>query len=99
MKCHKYWFHPHVGPHRYPMVISLATDTNYKLKITNLFNKSPVYKTENEGDIHTLRNDCNFKYIQKYAVKYNRYIICIYLNINNIHLKLSFKPEIFEDIS
>ena len=81
------------------MVTSIEADTNNILQITNLFNKFPMYTIYKEGDSQTLRNDENFKYIHRDSFKYNRYIICIYLNIPNLHFKPSLKPEIFEDIS
>ena len=58
-----------------------------------------MYAIDKGGDIQTLSSDVNFKSILKDAVKDNRDIICIYLNINHIHFKPSLKPEIFEDIS
>ena len=81
------------------MVTSLATDTNYILKMVNLLNKCPMYTTYKEGYSQTLRNDEKSKYILKSSIKYNIYRIYIYLNINNLYFKPSFKPEIFEDIS
>ena len=77
------------------MVTSIATDTNKIIQITNLLNKCRMYSTYKEGDIHTLRNDENLKSALNNAVKGNRDITCIYLNINNLHFKTSFKPEIF----
>ena len=50
-----------------------------------------MYTTYKEGDIHTHSNDEKFKSIHKDPVFKNRYIIFIYLNINNLHLKPSFK--------
>ena len=49
--------------------------------------------------MQTLRNYNSFKSILKDTVKDNIDKICIYLKINNLHFKHSFKPEIFEDIS
>ena len=80
------------------MVTSLETDTNNILQITNLLNKCPMYTTDNQCNSQTLRNDDNFKSTPKDAVKDNRYRIHIYLNINNMHFKTSFKPEICEGI-
>ena len=80
------------------MVTSLATETNNILRINNLLNKCTMYTTDKGDVIQTFRNDAIFKYILKDGVKDNRDIIQIYLNINNLHLKYSFKPEIFEDI-
>ena len=57
-----------------------------------------MYTTDKEGDSQTLRNDENFKFILKDAVKDNRDIIRIYLNTNDLNFKPSFRPEIFEDI-
>ena len=58
-----------------------------------------MYTTDKKGDSQTLSNYENFISIFNYEVKYNRDRIRIYLNINNIHFKPSFKPGIFEDIS
>ena len=80
------------------MVTSLATDTNDILRITKLLKKCPVYTTDKECDSQNLRNDKNFKCILNDAVKYNRDIIRIYPNINNIHFKPPLKHEIFVDI-
>ena len=80
------------------MGTSLETDTNDILWITNLLNKCPIYTIDKEVDIQTLSNDENFKSILKYAVKENIDRIQIYLSINNLHFKSSFKPEIYEDI-
>ena len=74
------------------MVNSLATDTRDILWITNLLNNSPMYTTDKGGDCQTLRKDENFKSNLKDSVKDNRDRINIYLNINNLHLKPSFKP-------
>ena len=78
------------------MTTLLETDTNGILRIANLLNKFPMYTSYNKGNSQTLRNDEKFKFILKDAVKDNRDIICICLNINNIHFKPSLKPEIFE---
>ena len=43
------------------MVNSLATDNNAILRITNLFNKWPIYTTNKECGIQTLGNDGTFK--------------------------------------
>ena len=80
------------------MVNSIATDTNDLILITNLFNKCHMYTTYNEVDSQNLSNDEDFNSILKDLVKYNIDIICIYLNINNIHFKPSFKPKSFGDI-
>ena len=77
------------------MEIFLANYTNNILRIINLLNKCPMYTTDKKGDSQTLSNDEKFKSILKDVVKYNRDRTCIYLNINNIHLK----TEILEDIS
>ena len=74
------------------MVNSLETDTNDILIITNLLNKCTMHTTDKEGDIYTLRNYENFKYILNNSVNDNKDRICIYLNINNLHFKPSFKP-------
>ena len=55
--------------------------------------------TEKEGDSQTLRNDDTLKSTLNNAVKDYRDRFSIYLNINNLHFKISFKPGIFEDIS
>ena len=81
------------------MVNSLETDTSDIIRTSNLLNKCPMYKTYKGFDSQTLRNDENFKLIIKDAVKDNIDRICIYLNINILHFKTSFKPERFEDIS
>ena len=83
------------------MATSLANDTSDLLQITNLLNKCTMYTTDKEGDSQTLRNDGNFKSILKLkdAFKDNIDRIHIYLNINNLNFKPSFKPERFEDIS
>ena len=81
------------------MVASLATDTNDILLITNLFNNFPLYTTDKEVDSQTLSNDEIFKSVLNDAVKDNRDRNRIYLNINNLHFRLSFKPKIFEGIS
>ena len=81
------------------MVESLATDTKNILLITNLLNKFLMYTKYKEGGSQTIRNDEKFKSILKDAVKDNRDIIFIYLNINHLNFKPLFKPEIFEDIS
>ena len=75
----------------FTMVTSLATDTNDILQITNLLNKCPEDTTDKEGDIQTLRNEDILKYVLKDEVKYNRDIIHIYLNINNLNFKPLFK--------
>ena len=80
------------------MTTSLVTDTSEILRITNLLNKCHMYTTEKKVDSHKLSNDENFKYILNDAVKYNRDIIRIYPNINNIHFKPPLKHEIFVDI-
>ena len=80
------------------MVNLLGTNTNDILHTTNILNKSPMYTTYKEGDSWTLRNNENFKSIIKDAAKDNIYRIHIYLNINNINFKPSFKPEIFKNI-
>ena len=77
----------------------IATDTNEIQWIINLLNKCPMYTTYKYGDNQTLRNDDNFKSDLKAAIKDNRYIIWIKLNIKNIHFKPLFKPKIFEEIS
>ena len=46
-----------------------------------------MYKMDKEGDIQTLSNYGNLKSILKAAVKENRDIFRIYLNIHNIHFK------------
>ena len=81
------------------MSTSLATENNGILRITNLLNKCPMYKTGREGDSDTLKNYRNFKSIFKDAFKYNIDRIHIYFNINTLHFKPSLKPERFEDIS
>ena len=55
--------------------------------------------TEKEDDIQTLMNDDSLKSTLNNAVKDYRDRFSIYLNINNLHFKTSFKPGIFEDIS
>ena len=77
------------------MVTSLATYTNDIQLIINLLNNFPTYTMEKDSDSQTLKNDENFKSMLKDSVKYNIYRINIYLNINNLHFKTSFKPEIF----
>ena len=77
------------------VVTSLATVTNDIQLITNLLNKFHMYTTYKEGDNNTLSNYDDFKSILKAAVKDNRYKFFIYLNINSLHFKTSFKPEIF----
>ena len=81
------------------MVTLLANETNDILQTTNLLNKCPMYTTENKYDSQTLRNYENFIPILNDAVKDNVYRIHIYININNLHFKPSFKPERFENIS
>ena len=55
------------------MVASLAIYTNDILQITNLLNKSHIYTIDKEGVSQTLRNDENFTFALKDAVKYHRY--------------------------
>ena len=57
-----------------------------------------MYTTENKGDIQELSNDEKFKSILNDAVKYNRDIIRIYPNINNLQFKPPLKHEIFAEI-
>ena len=80
------------------MVTSLETDTNDILRINNLTNKFHMYTTDKVGFICTIRNDQNFKSTLQNSVKNNRYIICIYLKINNLYFTPSLKPEIFKSI-
>ena len=57
-----------------------------------------MYITYKEDENQNLSNDENFKSIRKDSFKDNIYRIHMYLNINNLQFKHSFKPEIFEDI-